>query len=175
VKFLQIYTKFWKYDAFLELFKLVKKRKRKTLLLGRFLAQGHHNWARQRPIGPCDLLGPFGNRGGAEPAMVELAQVVAACSRRRCRRVGTTPRLETRGVQGEVLSGSLGGRTSPKSGPPWRRKLGRREEWRWRGLVVGVVGSELEKRCLVAGLPWAVTARLVRGRGGGRWWRVGGG
>jgi hypothetical protein len=126
-----------------ELFKLVKKRKRKTLPLGRFLAQGHYNLAGQRPIGPWDLLGPFGlHRGGAEPAMAELAQAVAACSHRRCWRVGVAPWPELGGGgQGEAHSGSLGGRTSSEKGPPWRCEFVRWEDRRWHGLDVGVAGT----------------------------------
>jgi hypothetical protein len=33
-------------------------------------------------------------------------------------------------------------------------------------LGIGVVGSGLGKQRLVTGVPWAVTARLVHGRGG---------
>jgi hypothetical protein len=136
--------------------------------LGRFLAQVHYNWAGQRPIGSCGLLGLFGlHRGGAESAMAELAQAAAACSRRRCRLVGAAPRPEPGGGgRGEALSGSPGGRTSLEKGPPRRREFGRWEERRWRGLGVGVVGFGARKQRPVARVPWAVTARLVHSRGG---------
>jgi hypothetical protein len=111
--------------------------------------------------------GGGGHRGGAEPTIAELIKVAAAYWRRRCRRVGTASRPETGGGgRGEALSESPGGRTSPKGGVPWRRKLRRREKRWWHMLGIRVVGSGLRKQRLVTGVPWAVTARLVPGRGG---------
>jgi hypothetical protein len=108
------------------LFKIIRKDfKRNSYIVGPNPARG------RRPIGRGGLLGPFGHRGGAEPAMAEIAQAVVACPRRRCCRGGIAPRPETEGGgRGEALSGSPGGR---------------REEQRWRVLGIGVVGSGLGK------------------------------
>jgi hypothetical protein len=38
--------------------------------------------------------------------------------------------------------------------------------WQRRGLEVGEVSSGLEKQLLVIGVPWAMTARSIRGQGG---------